>query len=261
MFEKKEIPVIIGLNQKMRFCLYLALGWGVLPADLGVAAPVQVPVAHSHLSQAVRSDPRSGQLIRTVVVTPRIVQSRVVSSQTLENDALPATHSGSSEVKNWVQEAAIAYAVSPALVESVIEVESNYNPNAISPKGAQGLMQLMPATARRFGVVNSFDPKQNIEGGVRYLKFLQETFKDDRLAIAAYNAGEGAVQKYGNVPPYAETMSYVAKVGKKYGQARKSAAAKRPVLENKPESGPKPPEYRRLAQFIDADGKVYLTTQ
>jgi soluble lytic murein transglycosylase-like protein len=195
------------------------------------------------------------------VVAPRFVQTRVISPQTPANEAPVATFSSSSQVKSLVQEAANTYEVSPDLVESVIAVESNYNPNAISPKGAQGLMQLMPATARRFGVTNSFDPKQNIEGGVRYLKFLQETFKDERLAIAAYNAGEGAVQKYGNVPPYAETMNYVAKVGKKYGQARRSAAAKQPVLDNKTESVPKPPEYKRLAQFIDSDGRVYLSTQ
>ena len=261
MFEKKEIPVIIGLNQKMRFCLYLALGWGVVHAESLSAATVQVPAARSRLSQAVRSDPRSGQLVHTLVVAPRFVQTRVISPQTLANEVPVAIFSNSSQVKSLVQEAANTYEVSPDLVESVIAVESNYNPNAISPKGAQGLMQLMPATARRFGVTNSFDPKQNIEGGVRYLKFLQETFKDERLAIAAYNAGEGAVQKYGNVPPYAETMNYVAKVGKKYGQARRSSAAKQPVLDNKTESVPKPPEYKRLAQFIDSDGKVYLSTQ
>ena len=127
-------------------------------------------------------------------------------------------------VRGLVDEAAKNFDVNPLLVDSVIQVESNYNPFAVSPKGAQGLMQLMPATARRFGVTDSFDPKQNIEAGVRYLKFLQDTFQDDRLAIAAYNAGEKAVAKYGDVPPYPETVSYVAKVGKKYGQAKRAAA-------------------------------------
>ena len=117
----------------------------------------------------------------------------------------------------------------------------------------------MPATARRFGVKNSFDAKDNIEGGVRYLKFLQETFKDERLAIAAYNAGEGAVQKYGNVPPYQETMSYVAKVGRKYGQARRAELQER-VARQAAES-PKQPEHRPLAQFIDSEGRLHLTTQ
>ena len=121
-------------------------------------------------------------------------------------------------------------------------------------------MQLMPATARRFGVRNTFDPKDNIEGGVRYLKFLKQTFKDERLAIAAYNAGEGAVQKYGNVPPYQETMSYVAKVGRKYGQARRAELQKQ-MAKQAADSQPKPPEHRPLAQFIDSEGRIHLTTQ
>ncbi len=131
-----------------------------------------------------------------------------------------------ADVRGLVAEAAKSFDVNPLLVDSVIQVESNYNPFAVSPKGAQGLMQLMPGTAQRFGVTDSFDPKQNIEAGVRYLKFLQDTFQDDRLAIAAYNAGEKAVAKYKDVPPYPETVSYVAKVGKKYGQAKRAAETK-----------------------------------
>ncbi len=102
-----------------------------------------------------------------------------------------------ADVKGLIERAARDYNVPSELIDSVMAAESNYNQYAVSPKGAEGLMQLMPATARRFGVKNSFDPKENIEGGVRYLRFLQDTFKDDRLAIAAYNAGEQAVQKYG----------------------------------------------------------------
>jgi soluble lytic murein transglycosylase-like protein len=160
-----------------------------------------------------------------------------------------------------VEETAKTYEVSPALVDSVIQVESNYNARAVSPKGAQGLMQLMPATARRFGVRDTFDPKQNVEGGVKYLKFLQETFKDDRLAIAAYNAGEGAVQKFGNVPPYPETMNYVAKVGRKYGQNRRANGTAKNTGSPKTDPVPAPPEYRRLATYVDAEGRVFLTTQ
>ena len=103
--------------------------------------------------------------------------------------------------------------LSPQLVHSVIQVESNYDPNAVSPKGAQGLMQLIPATARRFGVSDAFDPADNIQGGARYLKYLLELYKgDEALALAAYNAGEGAVSRYGGVPPFPETQNYVAKV-------------------------------------------------
>ena len=105
--------------------------------------------------------------------------------------------------------------VSPELIKAVIKVESNFNYKAVSPKGAQGLMQLMPATAKRFGVTDSFDPKDNIQGGVKYLAYLFDEFGEENLdlVLAGYNAGEQAVRKYGNqIPPYKETQQYVKKV-------------------------------------------------
>ena len=98
-------------------------------------------------------------------------------------------------------------------LHAVISAESGYNPNARSPKNAQGLMQLIPATARRFGVNDPYDPIENLHGGARYLRWLLDLFTDLRLALAAYNAGEGAVQRYGNtIPPYPETRTYVQRV-------------------------------------------------
>ena len=108
---------------------------------------------------------------------------------------------------------AARHGVKASLVESVIRVESAFNPSAISPKGAQGLMQLMPQTASSLGVRNAFDPKQNIEGGVRHLRYLIDRYPGNlQLAIAAYNAGEGAVDRYRGIPPYAETQEYVRRV-------------------------------------------------
>ncbi|WP_328986274.1 lytic transglycosylase domain-containing protein [Thiorhodovibrio winogradskyi] len=106
------------------------------------------------------------------------------------------------------------HGIDPNLVHAVIRAESAYRPNAKSPAGACGLMQLMPATARRFGVRDIWDPEQNIRGGVAYLRFLLDRFDGDiRLALAGYNAGEGAVAKYGNrIPPYRETREYVRRV-------------------------------------------------
>lgn len=247
----------------MRFCFQLGIIGVCGAAALHAAGSIQVPsrtvpAVTAKVIPVVRTDPRTGQSVKTIVVTPRVIQSRLIPAWTDDSDeSAHGTTMQNSDVRTLVEETATQYEVSPALVDSVIQVESNYNPHAVSPKGAQGLMQLMPATARRFGVKNTFDPKDNIEGGVRYLKFLQETFKDERLAVAAYNAGEGAVQKYGNVPPYAETMSYVAKVGKKYGQARRARTAQQ-AARQAPSSKP---EHPPLAQFIDSEGRLHITTQ
>ena len=112
-------------------------------------------------------------------------------------------------------EAAKRFDVDAALVSAVIKAESDYNPRVISHKGARGLMQLMPATAKRFGVTNSFDPVANIYGGTRYLRWLLETFDGNAdLAVAAYNAGEGNVWKYKGVPPFRETVNYIRKIAK-----------------------------------------------
>ncbi len=105
------------------------------------------------------------------------------------------------------------YGVDRSLVKAVIHAESGYNPNAVSPKGAKGLMQLMPKTAQGLKVGNSFDPKDNIRGGIKYLRFLLDTFKGDvTLTLAAYNAGLSRVSQYGGVPPFEETRNYISKV-------------------------------------------------
>jgi soluble lytic murein transglycosylase-like protein len=117
------------------------------------------------------------------------------------------------QIDQLVQQNANIWQVDPALIKSVIANESSFDANATSPVGAQGLMQLMPETAASLGVRNPYDPAQNVAGGTRYLRSLLDRFKGDtRLAVAAYNAGPGAVEKYGDVPPYAETQTYVQNV-------------------------------------------------
>lgn len=112
-----------------------------------------------------------------------------------------------------IAEASRMHGVDEAIIRAIMHAESAYNPNALSHAGAQGLMQLMPATARRFGVTNAFEPRQNIQGGVRYLAWLLRRFNGDlTLAAAGYNAGEGAVDRYKGVPPYNETRRYVERV-------------------------------------------------
>lgn len=118
-------------------------------------------------------------------------------------------HTYDDEIRHYARQ----YGVDPTLVRAVIHAESAFNPDAVSSAGAGGLMQLMPQTAARFGVADRFNPKENIAGGVAYLAFLLDLFHGDRqLAVAAYNAGEGAVQKYSGVPPYNETQNYVTRV-------------------------------------------------
>ena len=118
-----------------------------------------------------------------------------------------------AEFETIIKASADKYGVSPSLVKAVIHAESGYDPNAVSQKGASGLMQLMPGTAKSLKVKNSLDPKDNVEGGVKYLRFLLDTFRGDiSLALAAYNAGLGRVAKYGGIPPYSETRTYVNRV-------------------------------------------------
>lgn len=134
------------------------------------------------------------------------------------------TYKRSPGLDNIVQEAAQTHKVDAALVHAVIHAESGFNPNAVSPKGASGLMQLMPATARRYGVQNIFDPQQNVGAGVHYLKDLLKMFgNNQRLALAAYNAGENSVKRFGGIPPYPETTQYVSKVLTLHTRYRKSS--------------------------------------
>jgi hypothetical protein len=122
---------------------------------------------------------------------------------------------------DMIQSAAKKYSVDADLIFSVIAAESNFNPRAISRRGAQGLMQLLPATGRRFGVKDIFDPAQNIDAGTQYLRDLMAYYQGDlALTLAAYNAGPGAVQRYGRVPPYNETISYVRAIRKTYAQRK-----------------------------------------
>lgn len=121
-------------------------------------------------------------------------------------------------IARLVEKLAPTYGLSPDLVLAVIEVESNFDPLARSPKNAKGLMQLIPSTAERFGVVDIWDPEQNLRGGMAYLRWLLKHFNGDlELALAAYNAGEGAVKRHGGVPPYTETRQYVRRITAKLG--------------------------------------------
>lgn len=173
----------------------------IVGAAAAVPAGAQVYAGQSAGGAIVLSDFRSAEAPSVLIDAPR-------------DDARAIAPAPATDIKAIVHEVAASEQVSPHLLEAVIAVESGYNPRAVSPKGAQGLMQLMPATASRFGVVDPFDPRENVRAGARYLKQLLELFGGElRLALAAYNAGEQAVIRSGHrIPPYAETQRYVPRV-------------------------------------------------
>ncbi|MDQ1474202.1 MAG: hypothetical protein QOJ99_5682 [Bryobacterales bacterium] len=196
------------------------------------------------VATTVRADQKSGRLVRTPIAVASFAPSV----------DLP------SDLEALVSQIAGEMGVEESLVHSVIRAESNYNARAVSPKGAQGLMQLIPATARRFGVTNIFDAKDNILGGVRYLKFLLDYYNNDYMkAIAAYNAGEGAVDRFHGVPPYAETQNYVTRVAQNLKTARQAHArteepAKVLVARANTET------YKPIKTSVGEDGRVYYRT-
>lgn len=230
----------------MRFCLTATL----VLASHALCAGATTGTAMHRVTLVVRADQRTGRLVRSAEVVPRQVRPISVPPRVVE----PRRQAPLSDLDAFIEEVARRYDLDPLLVRAVIEVESGYNPWAVSPKGATGLMQLMPETARRLGVRNSFDPWENIEGGVRYLKYLLTLFNGDkRLALAAYNAGEGAVVRYGDIPPYPETTEYVYRVGKKLGEARR--AAERRGGDGDGEAHP------RVIEYVDSEGRWHIQTR
>jgi hypothetical protein len=251
----------------------------ILSAMLPLLTSVTGFAQPTRTASTVAADARTGRLVRTVVVAPKVVESKVIQPV----DVGGSTEAGpDASINELIDQSARNHGVDPLLVHSVIKAESNYNPNAVSNKGAQGLMQLMPATARDLGVKNPMNPKENIEGGVKFLKYLQTQFSDPALALAAYNAGEGAVRRYNWIPPYPETQDYVVKVARNYRQAKAAAeAARQPSQTLQPQrsaqqqqqatkseaatavatqEAPTEPPPTPLQYYYDAQGRLTLRT-
>jgi hypothetical protein len=223
-----------SLNNIVRLCFILML--------ISLTASAQ----QGKMTTVVRTDARTGRLVRSLLMEPKAAMV-------------------STELKAMIDRIADEQGVESQLVHSVIRAESNYNPGAVSPKGAQGMMQLIPSTARRFGVANSLDPKENVEGGVKYLRFLLDYYKGDYAkAIAAYNAGENAVDKYKGVPPFAETQNYVSQVARNLKSARQAApkvVAQTTVVAANLNPGDNNRETARPVQTsTGSDGLVYYRT-
>jgi len=183
---------------------------------LGLAAPASAQIyswrdANGHLVLSDRPEPGTEAPVRSYSVPH---SEKVRATRYVTGDRVSA-------YDDVIVEHARLNGVRPDLVRAVVQVESGFNPYARSPKGALGLMQLMPATAREFGVANAFDAAENVRGGVAYLRRLLDRYGDDeQLALAAYNAGPGAVDRYGeNVPPYRETQNYVTRIKQIAGPA------------------------------------------
>jgi len=165
-------------------------------------------------------------------------------------DRTASSRHNPEQIDDLVEQTASRYQVDPGLVRAIVRVESSYNPQAVSNKGAMGLMQLIPATAQRFGVANPFDPKQNLEGGVIYLKHLLDMFGGDLpLSLAAYNSGEHTVQRWGGVPAISETQEYVRRITSIYQGDAPVAAG---ITTKEP---PKDP----IVRYVDRYGVVHFT--
>jgi soluble lytic murein transglycosylase-like protein len=183
---------------------------GLLASSL-VAANPKIYTYLDDQGQRHYTDVPDNNRYRLLVLSP---QDRTASGDRYDSQLLAKA----TQYDSIIEHAAVSAAVEANLLRAVIVVESGFNSRAVSKRGAVGLMQLMPATATRFGVVNPYDPSQNVHAGAHYLKFLMDRFGQDvRLALAAYNAGEDAVDRNGGqIPPFSETMAYVPRVLKIY---------------------------------------------
>jgi len=204
--------------------------------------------------------------IQSPKVEPSKQPKRLIHLTSLPmNPSLGGFTTGNSDIDTFIVESGKRNSVDPLLLYSIMHQESSFKPRAISYKGASGLMQLMPPTASRFGVTNIWDPKQNIEGGARYMRFLLDLFSGDvSLALAGYNAGEGAVMKYGNkVPPYSETREYVRRIGNRYSMIRDPNAIAKAGTAPAQEKDPIPLSVYERSVFMTRlpDGRLQLVSQ
>lgn len=172
---------------------------------------------------AKQGDPLAERMLRQVgnagELIPKCIKEITTRLDAQGNDILAKALPEQRKVMTLVQKLAPEYGVYPRLALAIIRAESNFNPSAVSPKNAQGLMQLIPETAERFNVRKPFDPEQNIRGGLSYLRWLLAYFQGNiTLVAAAYNAGEGAVNRYAGIPPYAETQGYVKRIRETFRQ-------------------------------------------
>ncbi len=224
------------------------------------------------------TETRNKKLVKkTVSVAPKVVVTNALkqtvnySNLTMaKGNGMGAFTTGDDTIDSYITDSSARYKIDPLLIYAQMHQESAFKLKATSYKGARGLMQLMPATAIRFGVTDIYNPKQNIDAGVKYMRWLLDKFGDVSLALAGYNAGEGAVMKYGNqIPPYRETQEYVRRIGARYTSITNPNATKNVVkvseklavkLEMR-ESAPLTKLERNALTIRTADGRMRLVNQ
>jgi soluble lytic murein transglycosylase-like protein len=220
------------------------------------------------LAKSRRSKMRGAGVAASAGAINAIINDRMAEIK--DTNSLDGFTTGNASVDGYIVESGRRNAVDPLLLYAIMHQESTFKPRAMSNKGARGLMQLMPGTAVRFGVNSIWDPRQNIEGGSRYMRFLLDKFDGNvDLALAGYNAGEGAVMKYGNrIPPYNETQEYVRRISKRYALIRDPMAARNAnlltrdqVAANQKESAPLSMYERSVFAVRLPDGRLQLLTQ
>jgi soluble lytic murein transglycosylase-like protein len=229
--------------------------------DFANAVKIQTPIEPVKKPQPAA---KKFTKLQTYTYTPPAGALLELTSKSL-NPTLGSFTTGDSVVDGFIVDSGKRNSVDPLLIYSIMHQESGFQRRAMSHKGARGLMQLMPGTAARFGVTNIWDAKQNIEGGARYMRFLLDLFSGDvKLALAGYNAGEGAVLKYGyQVPPYSETQEYVRRIGRRYSLIRDPQAATRANVGEVAQKDPTPLNVYERSVFMARlpDGRLQLVSQ
>jgi soluble lytic murein transglycosylase-like protein len=211
------------MSERMNWRSVTALGGLAFATSLGFSSDARADIYSYvdengivHFSTAPKGDGRYSLYMKST--SKRVKGSKFTGTARMPSDKSVERF---TRYDKWIRQAATLYQIPEELVRAVIKVESDYDPTVVSPAGAQGLMQMIPATATRMQVRDAFDPRENIFGGVRYLRILANLFNGDLdLTIAAYNAGEGAVERYKGIPPYPETVDYVVRVRTFYSAYR-----------------------------------------
>jgi soluble lytic murein transglycosylase-like protein len=272
----KKIPLVVALLLTSAGAVFAQDGSGAVSYrvdnfDLPGVVRVQLPPAPASARKMRGRRLTSATNLNYVPASAPLIQPTSMNLPGAPTSLLGGFTTGDASVDSFIVDSGRRNSVDPLLLYAIMHQESTFKARAMSYKGARGLMQLMPGTAQRFGVTSIWDPKQNIEGGTRYMRFLLDLFGGDvNLALAGYNAGEGAVMKYGyHVPPYSETQEYVRRISRRYNLIRdplayrnaNSVTREQVATNQHKESAPLTIYERSVSTVRLPDGRFTLMTQ